>query len=260
MPRPYALILTCWHALAAKPKTSTPITSCIPDPSPSLPDRDRPLFRKTDFGFSYSYLDPRFAALYTQLEGTEDMHVSHTLDNFTSNVALFSGIEVKRENGDQKEAELQTGIWMAASLRKKMELARRAFPASDAAFPPTPIADLSSMSNLAVYADSPNTATQTPDTNTNTNTVGDTTFSVANLLEPALVIIGHEHRVYYAYPYSVSGHVMILGPDEKYSNLSTRSVQGIFKLVMFYVTISDYGYSAEGKDGPDMAEGEGCRS
>lgn len=62
------------------------------------------------------------------------MHVSHTTDNFTSRTVLFSGIEVKPENGDQKEAELQMGIWMAASLRKKMELARGAFsgtPASE---------------------------------------------------------------------------------------------------------------------------------
>src|SRR3954466_2552393 len=63
--------------------TNPDYLSRIPDPSPSLPNRDRPLFRKTDFCFSYSYLDPRFAALYTQLEGSEDMHVSHTLDNFT---------------------------------------------------------------------------------------------------------------------------------------------------------------------------------
>lgn len=38
------------------------------------------------------------------------MHVSHTTDNFTSRAVLFSGIEVKPENGDQKEAELQIGI------------------------------------------------------------------------------------------------------------------------------------------------------
>lgn len=37
-------------------------------------------------------------------------------------------MEVKPENGDLKEAELQMSIWMAASLRKKMELAKWAFP------------------------------------------------------------------------------------------------------------------------------------
>jgi len=47
------------------------------------------------------------------------MHVSHTTDNFTSRAVLFSGIEVKPENGDQKEAELQMGIWMAASFRRR---------------------------------------------------------------------------------------------------------------------------------------------
>jgi hypothetical protein len=47
-------------------------------------------------------------------------------DAFTRTTALFSGVEVKPASGDQTEAEYQLSIWMAASLRKKMQLARRA--------------------------------------------------------------------------------------------------------------------------------------
>jgi hypothetical protein len=68
---------------------------------PSVPSKERHLFRKTDFCFSYSYLDPHFRALYGRLEEVNAMHVSHTTDNFTSRAVLFLGIEVKPENGDQ---------------------------------------------------------------------------------------------------------------------------------------------------------------
>jgi hypothetical protein len=93
-------------------------------PHPSTSSKDRCLARKTDFCFSYSYLNPRFCELYKQLEAANAMPVSHTTDNFTSRTLLFSGIEVKPENGDLKEAELQMSIWMAASLRKKIEFAK----------------------------------------------------------------------------------------------------------------------------------------
>jgi hypothetical protein len=45
-------------------------------------------------------------------------------DAFTNTTALFSCVEVKPASGDQTEAEYQLSIWMAASLRKKMQLAR----------------------------------------------------------------------------------------------------------------------------------------
>lgn len=46
----------------------------------------------------------------------------------------------------------------------------------------------------------------------------------------------------------------ILGPDEKFTNLSTRSVQGIFKLISFYATILDYGYRVE-MESEEQSEG-----
>lgn len=193
-------------------------------PDPSTPSKERYLFRKTDFCFSYSHLDPHFRALYSRLEESNAMQVSHTTDNFTSRAVLFSGIEVKPENGDQKEAELQMGIWMAASLRKKMELAEKARAGRD----------LNETQN-------PNTKIDDP--------------SVTALLEPALTIIGNEHKIYYAYPSSINGDITILGPDEKFANISTRSVPGIFKLIIVYATILDYGYQEENENGQESEGG-----
>ncbi|KAF1994105.1 hypothetical protein P154DRAFT_476490 [Amniculicola lignicola CBS 123094] len=200
---------------------------------PSMPTKERPLFRKTDFCFSYSYLDPHFRTLYNRLEEAQLMHVSHTTDNFTSRAILFSGIEVKPENGDQKEAELQMSIWMAASLRKKMELARRAFPE-------TVVLEIDPASESGVTYPT----TLVPP-------------SPTALLEPALTIIGHEHKIYYACPSSAAGDrdITILGPDEKFTNLSTRSVQGIFKLIKFYGGILDYGYKTDEESEHEGEEG-----
>jgi hypothetical protein len=103
---------------------------------------------------------------------------------------------------------------MAASLRKKMELARRAFST-------TLVSESEPASNSRV--DHSLSETQNPDINADDP-------SITALLEPALAIIGHEHKIYYAYPSSTTGDITILGPDEKFTNLSTRSVQGIFKI------------------------------
>jgi hypothetical protein len=51
-------------------------------------------------------------------------------DAFSRSTALFSCVEVKPASGDHTEAEYQLGIWMASSLRKKMQLACRAGLAS----------------------------------------------------------------------------------------------------------------------------------
>ncbi|RMZ71957.1 ribonuclease h [Pyrenophora seminiperda CCB06] len=227
-----------WRPESVQSQSINPLyLSRISDPS--APSKERHLFRKTDFCFSYSYLDQHFRALYKQLEGASAIDVSHTMDNFTSRAVLFSGIEVKPENGDRNEAELQMGIWMAASLRKKMELARGAFIG-------TPGSGSESNSTFAVGHDS--NEIQNPNINEDDP-------SVTALLEPALTIIGHEHNIYYAYPTSATGDITILGPDEKFGNLSTRSVQGIFKLISFYATILDYGYRVEMNSGHDSNGG-----
>jgi hypothetical protein len=165
-----------------------------------MPSKERHLFRKTDFCFSYSYLDPHFHTLYKRLEKSSAMHVSHTTDNFISRTLLFSGIEVKPENGDLKEAELQMGIWVAASLRKKMELAKRAFASMSAS---------QSKSDSGPGSETDHESNETQPTSTSTECP-----SFTALLEPALAIVGHEHKLYYAYPSSVHGDVTILGSDE----------------------------------------------
>jgi hypothetical protein len=149
--------------------------------------------------------------------------VSHTTDNCTQRLGLFSGIEVKPENGDLKEAELQITIWMAANLRKKMELGHLAFPVSDV--PPTPdhVADNATGSADKVGAN----------------------VRPLHLIEPALTIIGNEHKVYYAYPSSAEGDIRVLGPDEKFAPLTTRSVQGIFKLLRLYGRMLEWGIGKE---------------
>src|SRR6266576_2665940 len=90
------------------------------------PDKLTPIERKTDFAFSYSHLpSPGFESLYDRLRAANNVDVGHTTDTFTKRTAIFSGIEVKPTSGDKAEAELQMSIWMAASLRKKAELAKR---------------------------------------------------------------------------------------------------------------------------------------
>lgn len=68
---------------------------------------------------------PGFDDLYSRLKNKGDPVISHMADAFTKTTALFSCVEVKPASGDHTEAEYQLSIWMAASLRKKMQLARR---------------------------------------------------------------------------------------------------------------------------------------
>ena len=83
------------------------------------------LDRKADFTLSFSHMTSPFKDLYTRLRTTNNYVVSHMTDAFTKTTALFSCVEVKPASGDHTEAEYQLSIWMAASLRKKMQLARR---------------------------------------------------------------------------------------------------------------------------------------
>lgn len=175
------------------------------------------------------------------MEKANAIRLSHTTDNFTSRTVLFSGIEVKFDNGNQNEAELQISIWMAASLRKKMELARNALietPGSESDYLVTPGFghDSNDIQNPNINEDDP---------------------SITAPLEPAVTIIGHEHRIYYAFPTSATGNISILGPEEDFEKLSTRSVQGIFKLVRFYGTILDYGSRERMSSGNNQKESFG---
>lgn len=164
--------------------------------------------------------------------------VSHTTDNFTSRVLLYSGFEIKPENGDQKEAELQMGIWMAASLRKKTGLAKKA--ALETAL---------SQSDRASDEPGDQGPRKWQDDSNDEDEDEDEDYSIDALLEPGSTMIGHEHKIYYAYPSSAKGDTTVLGPDEMFLNLSTRSPQGICKLIVMYSIILDYGYATEAGEG-----------
>lgn len=74
-------------------------------------------------------------------------------------------------------------------MRKKMELVRRAFSG-------TPISESKPASNSR--ADHNSNKTQNPNISADDP-------SITALLKPALAIIGHEHKIYYAYPSSITG-------------------------------------------------------
>jgi hypothetical protein len=97
------------------------------------------------------------------------------------------------------------GIWMAASLQKKMDLARTAFTR-------TPMVGNAFDSGAGPV--SAHDWNKTGITNPNANAPFFTAF-----LEPALAIIGHEHKIYHAYPSSARGDITILGPDARSTNL-----------------------------------------
>lgn len=100
--------------------------STVPAPTPTDPTRRKTIDRKTDYVLSYSHRNAEISELYKRLDTENNRVIGHTLDAFTKRTALFSGFEVKSASGDHTEAELQMSIWIAASLRKKQELARLA--------------------------------------------------------------------------------------------------------------------------------------
>ncbi|KAF2818254.1 hypothetical protein CC86DRAFT_472942 [Ophiobolus disseminans] len=188
--------------------------------STTTPTRSKPtpVFRKTDFCLSYSHLHPLYASLYKTLRHAP---ISHTTDTYTEAAALFTGIEVKSPSGNLQEAQLQMSIWMAASLRKKAELAWSAF-ATDALF-------------------------RRPDHGA--------------FIEPGITIVGTEHKVYYAYlsePDSAdllqdtstsTCAISILGNDTSLPSLDTSSVQGVFRVARLYGNIMEYAADDDAETG-----------
>lgn len=79
--------------------------------------------KKADYAFSFHRNTPQISDLYDQLylEGLGD-RISHTTDANTKRLALFSGIEVKQENGGKDEALAQLAIWLAAGLENVRRL------------------------------------------------------------------------------------------------------------------------------------------
>ena len=249
--------------------------SLVPSPLPSNPDKLPPVECKTDFVFSYSHLpSPGFESLYDRLRAANNAEVGHTTDTFTKRTALFSGIEVKPTSGDKAEAELQISIWMAASLRKKAELAKSvAFKATlcgaeaNVSASEMDVDDANRECDVNadnVDADDEDGEAHASERNSNPASNKEDTYDahicdaqpaanvppiLATLPEPALTIVGHEHYIYYAYLDSAA-NVHILGPDiDRFGNVSTRSIRGIFALVRLYGRILEYGMDERGFGG-----------
>lgn len=99
-----------------------------PDVLPVTPKNYR-VQRKADFTFSFDRNAPEVSRLYSRLNlaGLSET-ISQTMDANTKRLALFSGIEVKQENGGKDEALVQLAIWLAAgleSLRRLGELGQK---------------------------------------------------------------------------------------------------------------------------------------
>lgn len=87
-----------------------------PDVLPVTPQKNR-LQRKADYTFSFHRATPEVSSLYNQLDQAGFGYpVSQTMDTSTKRLALFSGIEVKTENGGKDEALVQLAIWLCAGL------------------------------------------------------------------------------------------------------------------------------------------------
>jgi hypothetical protein len=191
-------------------------------------------------------------------------------------MALFSGVEVKSESGNQAEAEVQVSVWMAASLRKKAKLAAAAerlahlrgaeardrtggTDADDAdggGYVDAGNVDASNVDaggeeddmNVDKQSSLPaGDRKETDDTDEN-----DKASAVNPLLsampEPAVIIVGHTHLVYYAYLGS-GGSVCLLGPDPFFSKASTMTISGIFGLIRLYGRMLEYGMDEKGFGG-----------
>lgn len=80
--------------------------------------------RKADYTFAFHRNNEQVSELYNKLHlvGLGDM-ISQTMDANTKRLALFSGIEVKQENGGKDEALAQLAIWLAAGLENVRRLA-----------------------------------------------------------------------------------------------------------------------------------------
>ncbi|KAH8710129.1 hypothetical protein GQ44DRAFT_742923 [Phaeosphaeriaceae sp. PMI808] len=93
-----------------------------PDVLPATPKNYR-IQRKADYAFSFHRNAPHVSDLYDKLylAGLGD-RISQTMDANTKRLALFSGIEVKQENGGKDEALAQLAIWLAAGLENVRRL------------------------------------------------------------------------------------------------------------------------------------------
>ncbi|KAJ0417623.1 hypothetical protein BJY00DRAFT_289284 [Aspergillus carlsbadensis] len=81
------------------------------------------LSKKTDYTLSFACRDALVQDLYNKISlGGHGYEISQTTDAFTKRIVLFSGMEVKSEDGGKKEALAQLAIWLAAGLEKTRQL------------------------------------------------------------------------------------------------------------------------------------------
>jgi hypothetical protein len=123
------------------------------------------------------------------------------------------------------EAQVQVSIWLAASLRKKADLARWAISAKR----DVPLLDEAiDVASASARATSPS----------------DRRLDLSALMELGVTIIGPEHKVYHAFRSTPvfsddpgSGTVSVLGHNERLPLLTTQTVQFIFQLARLYGNI-----------------------
>ncbi|KAE8150278.1 hypothetical protein BDV25DRAFT_172276 [Aspergillus avenaceus] len=79
--------------------------------------------KKADYSFSFSCHDPEVYDLYQRVSlGGPGYQISQTTDAFNKRTILFSGIEVKADDGGKKEALAQLAIWLSANLERLVRL------------------------------------------------------------------------------------------------------------------------------------------
>ncbi|OAL45923.1 hypothetical protein IQ07DRAFT_207317 [Pyrenochaeta sp. DS3sAY3a] len=78
---------------------------------------------KADYAFSFHRGNVHASELYDRfhLAGL-GYRISHVTDAYTGQVALFSGIEVREENGGKNEALVQLAVWLSAGLENVRRL------------------------------------------------------------------------------------------------------------------------------------------
>lgn len=79
--------------------------------------------KKADYAFCFACDNDEVLSLYKRVSlGGAGFAISQTSDAFTKRIALFSGVEVKQDDGGKKEALAQLCIWLAAGLNKVQKL------------------------------------------------------------------------------------------------------------------------------------------
>ncbi|KAL2810106.1 hypothetical protein BJX63DRAFT_444876 [Aspergillus granulosus] len=78
---------------------------------------------KADYALSFTCRDPSVQDFYDQISlGGHGYQISQTKDAFTKRVLLFSGVEVRSDDGGKKEALAQLAIWLSAGLEKTQQM------------------------------------------------------------------------------------------------------------------------------------------